>query len=84
MYFHIAGPRGGQRGGGDAASKQQQTLAGSEGREIQPVWGRQMKINKFNGRNANEMQIKINTKSKTQQETREAKNQNSKSKNRKK
>lgn len=80
---HREAPRR-EEGMGDAASKQQQTLAGSEGREIQPVWGRQMKINKFNGRNANEMQIKINTKSKTQQETREAKNQNSKSKNRKK
>lgn len=44
-----------------------------------------MEINKFNGRNANEMQIKINTKSKNRyQETREGKIQKSKTKKKKK
>lgn len=79
VCWHRGAP-GGTDPGTRPANNSKHSLA--QRAETQPVWGQQMEINKFNGRNANEMQIKINTKSKNRyQETREGKIQKSKTKN---
>lgn len=80
MYVDTAGPRGTGPGTRPANNSKHSFARRAE---TQPVWGQQMEINKFNGRNANEMQIKINTKSKIDTKRRERPKSKTKKKNKK-